>query len=111
MRGRVTLTTPEQPFTEPCQAQAFAMTLSLHQAGVFTWSEWAEALSHALQDAAPDGSDYYACWVRALEALMDRKLGSSGAQRQALAEAWRRAAQATPHGQPILLENDPQARR
>jgi len=25
----------------------------------------------------------------------------------ALAEAWQRAAHATPHGKPILLENDP----
>ena len=28
-------------FTAPWQAQAFAMTLALHERGVFTWPEWA----------------------------------------------------------------------
>jgi Nitrile hydratase beta subunit, N-terminal len=28
-------------FEAPWQANAFAMTLALHQRGVFTWTEWA----------------------------------------------------------------------
>ena len=103
------MNTPEHPFTEPWQAQAFAMILALHEAGVFSWSEWAQTLSGTLRDSAPDGSDYYICWVRALERLMDSKLGTTDAQRNALARAWERAAHATPHGQPILLANDPGA--
>ena len=31
-------------FREPWEAQAFAMTLSLHQRGLFTWPEWAATL-------------------------------------------------------------------
>jgi len=31
-------------FAQPWQAQAFAMTLELHRAGHFSWSEWAEHL-------------------------------------------------------------------
>jgi hypothetical protein len=31
-------------FSEPWEAQAFAMTLALHERGVFTWKEWAAAL-------------------------------------------------------------------
>ena len=30
-------------FREPWEAQAFAMTLVLHERGVFTWKEWAAA--------------------------------------------------------------------
>ena len=32
-------------FAEPWMAQAFAMVLQLHQKGLFTWPEWAAALS------------------------------------------------------------------
>ena len=31
-------------FREPWEARAFAMALALHEAGVFTWKEWAETL-------------------------------------------------------------------
>ena len=102
----------EPVFREPWEAQAFAMTLSLHQRGLFTWAEWAAALSAAIKRAqaagdCDDGSTYYRHWLAAIEHLVDEK-GIASAQ--ALAErrdAWDRAAHATPHGQPILLENDP----
>ena len=35
-------------FEEPWQAHAFAMTVSLHERGVFTWSEWSHALSQEI---------------------------------------------------------------
>ncbi|MGE5158453.1 MAG: nitrile hydratase accessory protein, partial [Gemmatimonas sp.] len=31
-------------FREPWEAHAFAMALTLHERGVFTWTEWATAL-------------------------------------------------------------------
>ena len=31
-------------FKEPWEAQAFALTLELYEAGYFTWREWAETL-------------------------------------------------------------------
>jgi nitrile hydratase accessory protein len=102
---------PDAPvFAEPWQAQAFALAVALHQRGVFTWSEWAAALSKqvASPDAAQDGSDYYQHWLAAIEALLSEK-GVAGSQLVAdLSASWQRAAHATPHGQPILLENDPQ---
>ncbi len=102
----------EPVFREPWEAQAFAMTLALHERGLFTWPEWAEALSRAIKRAqaagdCDDGSTYYHHWLAAIEALVSRK---GIASEQGLAErreAWHRAAHATPHGQPILLENDP----
>lgn len=96
---------PENPFDAPWQAQAFAMTVALHQAGLFTWTEWAATLNKALQGAAPDGSDYYTCWLRALEAILTEKTATTPAEVDALAQRWQAAAHATPHGQPILLEN------
>ena len=52
-------------FSEPSQAQAFAITLALHRQGVFSWRDWAEALAAeiAAAQAAGDadlGDTYYA---------------------------------------------------
>ncbi|MCY6379984.1 nitrile hydratase accessory protein [Hoeflea prorocentri] len=97
------------PFTEPWQAQAFAMAVELNQRGLFTWAEWADTLSLELKrpGVAQDGSDYYTCWMRALEKLITAKSVAGKDQIDDLSKAWARAANATPHGQPILLENDP----
>jgi nitrile hydratase accessory protein len=102
---------PDAPaFAEPWQAQAFALAVALHQRGVFTWAEWAAELSCqvAVPDAAQDGSDYYQHWLAAIEALLSQK-GVAAPQLVAdLSASWQRAAHATPHGKPILLENDPE---
>ena len=51
-------------FREPWEARAFAMALALHEAGVFTWKEWAETLGAQIKRAQaagdPDtGETYY----------------------------------------------------
>ncbi|WP_425475537.1 nitrile hydratase accessory protein [Mesorhizobium quangtriensis] len=96
-------------FAEPWQAQAFALTVALHERGLFSWSEWADALSAEVKkpDAATDGSDYYERWLAALEGLLASKHLALRSDVDAVAAAWERAAHATPHGKPILLENDP----
>lgn len=97
-------------FAEPWQAQAFALAVHLHARGLFSWSEWAEALSAELKrpGRAEDGSDYYEAWVAALSGLTARK-GLADERRQiALQKAWQRAAAATPHGMTIELANDPE---
>jgi nitrile hydratase accessory protein len=98
-------------FAEPWQAQAFALTVALHEKGLFSWAEWAEALSAEVKkpDAATDGGDYYERWLAALEKLLAAKGVAAAPEVDAMAAAWGRAAHATPHGKPILLENDPQA--
>lgn len=97
-------------FAEPWQAEAFAMTVALHDNGLFSWSEWADALSAEVKrpGAARDGRDYYEHWLAALEKLLSAKAIAGKNDVDALAAAWERAAHATPHGKPILLENDPQ---
>jgi nitrile hydratase accessory protein len=99
-------------FSEPWEAEAFALVVALHERGLFSWGEWAEALSAEVKSetAAQDGSDYYEHWLKALEKLLAAKGVAGAAEVDALAAAWERAAHATPHGKPILLENDPQRR-
>jgi nitrile hydratase accessory protein len=99
-------------FSAPWEAQAFAMTLRLHENGLFTWSEWAQALSASIrraQDAGdPDrGSTYYAHWLAALEDIVATKGISDYGELEERRSAFDRAARATPHGEPIILENDP----
>ena len=99
----------DQPvFAEPWQTQIFALTVALNDGGLFSWSEWAETLAAALKGGASDGSDYYERWLAALETLLVRKNIAASAEIADLTSAWHRAAEATPHGKPILLENDPQ---
>jgi nitrile hydratase accessory protein len=96
-------------FAEPWQAQAFAMVIALHAKGLFTWTEWADALSHEVRahGMADDGSRYYEFWLEALEHIAIAKGVSTHQGIDDLAAAWARAAEATPHGKPIELGNDP----
>jgi nitrile hydratase accessory protein len=95
-------------FAEPWQAQAFAMTVKLHEAGHFTWGEWAQALAAEIAAARrrgePDlGDTYYEHWLAALEKLAAAKGLVAASEAQARAAAWAEAARHTPHGQPIVL--------
>ncbi len=97
---------PEAPvFAEPWQAEAFAMVVALHERGLFSWTRWADELSRQVK--APGGDNYYAAWLAALERLLVSLNVTTKIDVDTLTEAWQRAAHATPHGQPILLENDP----
>jgi nitrile hydratase accessory protein len=95
-------------FREPWEAQAFAMTLALHQRGVFTWPEWAAALAAEIKRAQaagdPDtGETYYHHWLAALERLVAEKQLTDSATLNRYRDAWDHAADRTPHGQPIEL--------
>jgi nitrile hydratase accessory protein len=93
---------PEGPvFEEPWEAQAFAMAISLHERGVFTWNEWAAALAREI--AADADRSYYESWLAALEKLVEEKSLMTGQERLARIDAWDHAARATPHGKPIEL--------
>ncbi len=92
---------PQSPFEEPWQAQAFALTLELHQRGAFSWSEWAAALADAIA-AAPD-APYYESWLAALEGLARAKNLTDGAELSRRKYAWEAAYLTTPHGKPVEL--------
>jgi nitrile hydratase accessory protein len=80
-------------FAEPWQAQLFAMTLALNEAGHLGWPEWTARLSRAIraaQDAgdADLGDTYWLHWLDAFEQLLrDKALAGPlelGARREAL---------------------------
>ena len=97
-------------FNEPWEAEAFAMTLALHEKGVFTWAQWAEVLSDEITRAQvagdPDhGDTYYLHWLAALERIVVEHNIASEQQLSDLHANWNEAAMSTPHGQPIVLPN------
>jgi len=96
-------------FRAPWEAQAFAMALSLHDRGVFTWSEWAAALADQIKRAQaagdPDtGETYYLHWLATLEGLVASKGVASMDTLHRYRDAWDHAADRTPHGKPIELK-------
>jgi nitrile hydratase accessory protein len=96
-------------FREPWEAQAFAMALSLHERGLFTWQEWAATLGEEIKRAQaagdPDtGETYYRHWLNTLERLVAAKGVADSATLARYRNAWDHAAERTPHGTPIELK-------
>ncbi len=96
-------------FKAPWEAQAFAMALVLHERGIFTWSEWAGALTQAIRDAQaagdPDtGENYYQHWLVALERITTAKGLVSDTMLAYRKQEWEDAARRTPHSKPIELQ-------
>lgn len=69
------------------------MTLALHEAGAFAWGDWAATLARHV-DRAP----YWEAWLAALEETTGERAALEG-----LFADWRAAADATPHGAPVML--------
>lgn len=99
-------------FDAPWQAEAFAVTVALNEAGHLDWPDWAQYLSTALDNAGLDanaplerqhdqqGNDaYYHAWLAALEAVVrDRQWVGPlqlGARREAI-RAYNQVADSTP---------------
>jgi nitrile hydratase accessory protein len=97
-------------FQAPWEAQAFAMTLALHERGAFSWKEWAQTLAAVIDEVrqrgeVDTGEHYYRHWLTALERIATRQglvVHDEIVQRR---KDWEEAARATPHGQPIRLKN------
>lgn len=110
------LATPRLPkdregpvFAEPWQAQAFALTVRLHEAGHFTWPEWVEHLSREIAAAPPSSAAeaeamYYLQWLAALEKLLAAKGLASPAELARRKDEWREAYEETPFGQPVVRD-------
>lgn len=95
-------------FAAPWEAQVFALVVSLQEAGLFTWAEWAERIGREIRpDDGPERAADYGAWLATLEQILAQRGVAHPSSVAARAEAFLRAAAATPHGQPIRLENDP----
>ncbi len=95
-------------FREPWEAHAFAMVLSLHERGLFSWREWADALGAQIATAQAGGDvdlgdTYYRHWLAALETVVASKGAATAHELARCRDAWDHAAQRTTHGQPIEL--------
>lgn len=95
----------EPVFAEPWEARAFAMAVSLNEAGLFTWPQWAERFGAALKANTEEGGrlSYYQVWLQVLEAMMAEKEIADSQTIKARSEEWEAAATRTPHGSPIEL--------
>jgi nitrile hydratase accessory protein len=87
------------------------MALKLHEAGHFTWPEWAERLAAEIRRARergdPDlGTTYYEHWLAALERIAIEKGLVQPGELSHRRAAWERAARETPPGQPINLRSE-----
>ena len=96
-------------FREPWEAEAFALTMTLYERGLFTWPEWTETIADQIKKAQaagdPDtGETYYRHWLNALERLVADKGVADRTTLTRYRDAWERAAGATPHGEPIVLK-------
>jgi nitrile hydratase accessory protein len=103
-------------FSEPWQAEAFALAVRLSEQGHFTWKEWASTLADELKATVSrgepdDGSRYYHCWLTALERLVVSKRLSDPATLLERKNEWAEAYRRTPHGKAVELESGQGAER
>ena len=88
----------ELVFAEPWESRAFGLTIALYQDGLFSWDDFKDRLIAAIarwEAAHPDGEGYryYACWLEALQSLLDDRqiLPQDDVQRRAAELAHRPA--------------------
>jgi nitrile hydratase accessory protein len=98
----------EPVFRQPWEAHVFAIVVRLHEQGLFTWPQWASTLAEEIERAQaagdPDtGDTYYRHWLAALERVVAEQGAATAEEQERTREAWRRAADRTPHGHPIEL--------
>ena len=96
-------------FKEPWQAQAFAMAVTLLEAGLFSWQEWSSELGASIQSQQkkgdPDyGETYYHHWLETLEKILSRKNLIEHADLIQRITEWKEAYLQTPYGKPVQLE-------
>jgi hypothetical protein len=95
------LKAPEAPFEEPWQAQLFALTVALNEAGISPGANGRRSSARACKGVGAE--HYWDIWSEALVALLEAKGIAAASDVLALTERWQAAARATPHGKPILL--------
>ena len=99
---------PEPVFEAPWHAQVFALTVHLHEKGVFDWPSWAEAFGatlaeHRLGGDLNGGDDYFNAWLATLERVLRDNEMAPPTLVEEMRGAWERAYLSTPHGDPVRL--------
>jgi nitrile hydratase accessory protein len=97
-------TEPPQVFNEPWQASVFAMVVSLHEQGCFSWPEWSQTLGTVIRDQEAKGdTEAWSHWLHALERLVRDKSLAAPLELARLRSAWTQIAETTPHGHALEL--------
>ncbi|MBB94274.1 MAG: nitrile hydratase accessory protein [Rhodobacteraceae bacterium] len=99
---------PDPVFSEPWHGQVFALTVHLHDKGLFSWPRWTDRFGavlarHGLSKELDGGEDYFAAWLETLEAMLAEEGAASGAEVDRMRAAWEKAYLSTPHGHPVHL--------
>ena len=94
--------TDSPAFAAPWEARAFAMVRTLRDAGVVSASEWSDALGAQIAREGT-GEVHYRHWLAALEDVVTSKGLAPAEALTRHRTAWARAADRTPHGDPIIL--------
>ncbi|WP_299354611.1 nitrile hydratase accessory protein [uncultured Shimia sp.] len=99
---------PEPIFEAPWHAQLFALTVHLHERGVFDWPQWtkdfgATLAEHRLSGDLNGGDDYFNAWLATLEKVLVSNDMAPPASVASMRDAWEQAYLATPHGKPVRL--------
>ena len=94
-------------FSEPWQAELFAITLNLHQRGIFEWDDWTECLGKNLKRGKnkhkDDLANYFTNWLYALEEKLIEKKVAELKKIKNIENAWRDAISKTPHGKKVEI--------
>ena len=98
----------EPAFDDAWQAELLALAYALSEKGVFTPTEWSEALGAELRQASARGepddqNTFYGAALSALEWLILRDGRVTVEALVGRTEQWRRAYLKTPHGKPVEL--------
>lgn len=100
--------TAEKSFEQPWHATAFALAVHLHEAGHFTWPEWADSFStmlaqHGVDRELDGGDDYYNAWIATLQHMLEARRLTDIATINTVKNQWEAAYLATPHGEPVHI--------
>ena len=99
----------EPLFSEPWEAQVFAIAYRLVAEGHITRSEWAQALGQAIEKAQaegdPDeGGTYYHHVLVAVESITTDKGLTNSEELESKKQQWIDAYLSTPHGEPVVID-------
>ncbi|MEM7564992.1 MAG: nitrile hydratase accessory protein [Pseudomonadota bacterium] len=97
-------------FDEAWQAEALAIADALVRNGMFSAAAWSEALGETLgvaqEEQRPDNQEtYYECVLETLEKLIEKHSEIDQQAMKNTRELWEKAYLATPHGQPVSLDD------
>ena len=103
------LKAPQPFFEQPWHAKLFALSLALHEQGLFSWPDWTKRFGIRLKLNGGErelngGDDYFTAWLETLEELLVEREPEILQQLSTMRTAWKDAYLSTPHGSPVTIK-------